>query len=292
MRRSAHGVLVLAGTLGAACTPDARPLPEVPAEPAGGGAAAGGPQAAAQKNWSYQGETGPATWASLAPEFSACGAEGQSPVDLPLDGLGKNAADAALTVSLDLPSSPLQAESDGRLVTLRGSAALTLLLDGQQSPIEKVEVHVPAEHLLGGARLDVELVLYAKGADGRLTLVSLLYRTGAESAAWAPLLAQLPKAGVYRPHPLGPQATLGNLVPETAEILAYDGSLSTPPCTPGVTRLVVARVGELSSDQLTQLRQAVPESARPTAALGQRLITLRSLTKSSPSTKASAKPTP
>ena len=77
-----------------------------------------------------------------------------------------------------------------------------------------------------------------------------------------------------------------------AEVLAYQGSLSTPPCSGGVTRLVVTQVGEMSSDQLARLRQSVPESARPAAALGTRTITLRSLTKSSQNAKASDKPTP
>lgn len=290
--RSARRALLYFMTLGVtACTPEARPLPTVPGGPTSEGAASDGAKPAAQKSWSYRGETGPSSWASLGAEFADCGAPDQSPIDLPLDGIGKNAADPSLAVTLSVPGSPLQAESDGRLVTLRGSTPLSLLMDGQQSTIERVELHAPAEHQLGGARLDVELVLYARGPDGRMTLLSLLYRTGAESPAWAPLLAQLPKAGVYGSHPLGPQATLGDLVPAAAEILAYPGSLSTPPCSPA-TRLVVAQVGEMSSDQLARLRQSVPESARPTAALGQRAITLRSLSKSSPSTKASDKQTP
>jgi carbonic anhydrase len=290
--RSAYGIGFLALSLGAqACTPDARPLPEVPAAPGGNGSAPGGVQPTAEKTWSYRGETGPDKWASLGTEFSSCSGPDQSPISLPLEGIGKNAADPALAVTLSVPNSPLQAESDGRLVTLHGTAALTLFVAGQPSSIDKVELHVPAEHQLGGARLDAELVLHAKGPDGRLTLLSLLYRTGAESAAWAPLLAQLPKTGVYRAHPLGPQATLGALVPESAEVLAYDGSLSTPPCSPAA-RFVVAQVGEMSSDQLARLRQSVPESARPTAALGQRSVTLRTLSKTSQSTKATDKQTP
>lgn len=45
-------------------------------------ATAGCLQASGATHWSYAGEEGPANWATLSPEFGACGGKNQSPVNL------------------------------------------------------------------------------------------------------------------------------------------------------------------------------------------------------------------
>jgi len=273
------GWIVLACAL-SGCTPEARPLPDVPAAPTADGAAEG----TSTRTWSYEGATGPEHWASLQPEWAPCGGPGQSPIDLPLDGIGTTAVPPELALTLDLPASPFRLQTDGPLVSLVGGSALSLSLDGQRWAVGRIEVHSPAEHRLGGQSFDVELVLHAQDPTGRHALLSLLYRTGAGNTAWDPLLQQLPEAPFSGSRALAGPVQLGGLVPASAQVLTYEGSLSTPPCTTGVTRLVVAHVGELSGDQLARLRRAVPRSARPPTDRGARPITLRSLSLPTPGT--------
>lgn len=264
-------MLVATGVL-ASCTPEARPLPEVPAGPTAPTATTGGPDL----GWSYQGDRGPDKWATLRPEWAACAGPGQSPIDLPLDSIGKTTVEPTLNISLELPPTSLTVRSNGHLVSLVGSN-LALVMDGHRAPIESIEVHAPAEHSLGGATFDAEFVFVAKGAGDRPILLSLLFRAGSANAAFAPLLDQLPALRTAGDHPLAKPVELAGFAPAAAPVLSYEGSLGTPPCTAGAVRLVVAQVGELSSDQLALLRQAVPRSARPPADRANRPVTLRAL---------------
>lgn len=273
----ARAALLLAAVLGA-CTPEPRPLPEVPAGPSPHTASAKGPEL----GWSYQGALGPDKWASLRPEWAGCAGPGQSPIDLPLDGIGTVTVEPTLAVSLDLPAATFTAQSNGHLVSLVGGQNLALTMDGHRSVIDRIELHVPAEHSLAGATFDAELVFFAKSAGDRPILLSLLYRAGVANPAFGPLLDQLPDLRASGDFSLARPVELAGFVPESAPVLSYEGSLGTPPCTPGVQRLVVARVGELSSDQLAKLRQALPRSARPTLDRAARPVTLRSLSPSSP----------
>jgi carbonic anhydrase len=278
---------LLAAGSALACTPEARPLPEVPDGP---GAQAALEQSA-QAGWSYQGATGPDKWASLSPDWAACSEAGQSPIDLPLDGLAAPAAAPGLAVGLELPPAALTLRAIGEVVSLSGTPTPVLVLDGTRAMIESVEVHVPAEHSLNEATFDAELVFVAKGAGDRPILLSFLYRTGAANVALDPLLAQFPKGRVSGELKLSGQLALAGLVPASAQLLAYDGSLSVPPCTTGVQRLVVAQVGELSTEQLAHLRQAVPRSARPTSPRGERTVTVRPFS-SNPAATATTPPAP
>jgi carbonic anhydrase len=54
----------------------------------------------------------------------------------------------------------------------------------------------------------------------------------------------------------------------------YAGSLTTPPCTEGVTWIVAAVPEELSSKQLQLLTTQLPNNARPTQPLGDRQVLL------------------
>jgi carbonic anhydrase len=262
---------LLAAGSALACTPEARPLPEVPDGP--------GAQAALEQR------------ASLSPDWAACSEAGQSPIDLPLDGLAAPAAAPGLAVGLELPPAALTLRAIGEVVSLSGTPTPVLVLDGTRAMIESVEVHVPAEHSLNEATFDAELVFVAKGAGDRPILLSFLYRTGAANVALDPLLAQFPKGRVSGELKLSGQLALAGLVPASAQLLAYDGSLSVPPCTTGVQRLVVAQVGELSTEQLAHLRQAVPRSARPTSPRGERTVTVRPFS-SNPAATATTPPAP
>jgi carbonic anhydrase len=188
-----------------------------------------------------------------------------------------------LNISLELPATSLTVRSNGHLVSLVGPN-LALVMDGHRSPIESIEVHAPAEHSLGGATFDAELVFVAKSAGDRPVLLSLLFRAGTANAAFAPLLDQLPALRTAGDHPLAKPVELAGFAPASAPVLTYEGSLGTPPCTAGAMRLVVAQVGELSSDQLALLRQAVPRSARPPADRANRPVTLRALATPAPGT--------
>ncbi|HEY6081684.1 MAG TPA: carbonic anhydrase family protein [Polyangiaceae bacterium] len=246
--------------------------------------------AAAASDWSYAGANGPEQWAKLKPEWSGCAAVGQSPIDLPLAALTPEKKPAApapaagapappkdplagLKVALNFAPLALQATSDGQQLRLDGDGVQGLLIDGRQAPLVAVDLHAPAEHKLGGVSPSLELVLWLKDTKLGSVALSVLFRSGAENAALAPLITNLPPLSVYHRKPLKAELALPALVPAGATLFAYSGTLSAPPCTAGVTRLVLASMLELSPAQLAALAKAVPSGARPVQPLTDRVVT-------------------
>jgi carbonic anhydrase len=290
--------------LAVGCTLDVQPQPQVP-ERAGSGAP--GTSSPGQNNldWTYDGEVGPKYWASLNKDWSACNGKGQSPVDLPLAALSdleKNGhtggvqgakAAAVSTWTPRLAPLPLRAASDGRLVRLLGSDDQGLVIDGVLAPLQAVELHAPAEHTLGGASADLELVLWFKDEARGDVALSLLFRQGAESQELSSLISGLPPDETYVARPLSGSLDLSRLVPGDGKYLSYEGSQSYPPCTEGVTRLLLAHVSEIAAPQLAQLRAALPgTSQRPVQTVGSREIHLITFTPPSTTSSDSLQPTP
>jgi len=279
----------LTGLLGG-CFRDPRPLPEVPdAPPSATATESSGAGSATEGDWSYLGDLGPESWARLKPEWKGCGESGQSPIDLPLDALTNPPAakdtEAPELAFLrkgplipQLAALPLEATNDGRRLVLAGAPTQGVTVAGTLAALEAIDLHLPAEHKLGGTAVDLELVFWLKHPQAGRIGLSLLFRTGAANETLTPLISRLPASGRYERELLGGTLALPALFPAEDKLLAYVGSETTPPCTSPIPRLVVARVAELSREQLDALRKALPStSQRPTQPQGTRTVALFSL---------------
>lgn len=308
LTRSGRALLgTLALTLPLSCSLTPRPWPEAPdKEVAAASEEAGDTQG--ELDWSYSGQNGPSAWAGLQETWADCGKVSQSPVDLPLTALTEPSPDkkptpregsaveppfAATTVESQLGTLPLQVKSDGRLVTIHGANSQILNVGGKPASLDRIELHRPAEHRLGGVEFDFEMVLWFSRAGDVPVGMSLLFRKGAENAVLGPLLNQLPKERVYNKTSIGSQLALSELFNHAdPTFLSYWGSLSAPPCTEGIPRLVFARVGEISEAQLKLLVEKLPDASRPLQALGDRAVGLVPLVQEDSALVAPAAGTP
>ncbi len=93
-------------------------------------------------------------------------------------------------------------------------------------------------------------------------MVGVLVKPGARNAALAPLLDAMPSSA-------GPE-TRGSgsldpaaLLPKSGGYFRYMGSLTTPPCSEGLTWTVFREPIEASPDQIRQFAALFPNNARP-----------------------------
>jgi carbonic anhydrase len=68
--------------------------------------------------------------------------------------------------------------------------------------------------------------------------------------------------------------SVGDLLPEGTEYFAYPGSLTTPPCSEGVSWFVLSEFGQLSEEQIRSFTVLFDDNFRPTQPLGEREILL------------------
>jgi carbonic anhydrase len=237
----------------------------LPATPAPEHAAA--PAAAhAKPHWGYNGAQGPAAWGALSPEWAACEAgKAQSPIDI------EPKAGQASPITFNYRPTPATLVDNGHTLQVNVAPGSTIVIDGNSFQLVQFHVHTPSEHTIAGEHYPMELHLVHRDGAGKLAVVGIMYDAGAESKALEPVWSKWPKrTGVEDKlrKPFDPN----RLLPETRTAYRYNGSLTTPPCSEGVTWNVLRRTMTDSKSHLDLLRLHYPNNARPVLPRGDRQI--------------------
>jgi carbonic anhydrase len=234
--------------------------------------AASATAAAAAPRWSYSGADGPDRWAALSNAFATCGSgHQQSPIDL-------SAAASRDLANPQIAYQPSEATivDNGHAVEVdlaRGGSILTL--DGVPYGLVQFHFHSPSEHTVDGNSFAVELHLVHQSDGGALAVIGVFIAGGAENPALLPVLAALPSKENREVRLRGPFDP-ATLLPPDRRAYRYSGSLTTPPCTEGVTWLVMATPITASGQQIAALARALEGNNRPTQVRGDRELLLDS----------------
>ncbi len=198
-------------------------------------------------------------------ETCATGEE-QSPVDL-VDAVAETLTDPELHYT----TSAATVVDNGHTVQTDLADAGTMTLDGETYTLRQFHFHTPSEHRVGGAAYAAEVHLVHEAADGALAVLGVLVEEGAAHPVVDEVLGLAPEAGeeaVATTEPVDPQA----LLPDGRRTYRYPGSLTTPPCTEGVSWSVLEEPVTWSAEQVAQLAERHPGSHRPPQPLGERVL--------------------
>ncbi|PAN41370.1 hypothetical protein PAHAL_8G038600 [Panicum hallii] len=233
--------------------------------------------------------TGPENWGKLSPEYSLCG-EGkqQSPIDIVtkevvptpgLESLNRTFAQANATLV-----------NDGHDISLKFKPGTVgnITVGGKVYDFEKLHWHAPSAHTVNGQRFPLELHLVHRSADGGLAVIAVLYKVGhaesfyvlmrkalgemaADKCNFAEQESRVSAEGVFIMRALQRRA---------GSYFRYTGSLTAPPCTENVVWSVLARVRQISKEQLDQLTAALQPGgdARPVQPLNGRIVQFNNAT--------------
>lgn len=209
-------------------------------------------------HWSYSGEAGPSNWGKLDPEFSLCAAGScQSPIDL-VDAAGQDLPNPVCNYR----AGPVGVVNNGHTVQVNCAAGSILMLDGKQYELAQFHFHAPSEHQVAGRSFDAEVHLVHKNAEGKLAVIGVLIRAGADNAALRGLWPHLPaEAGPAKAVDVVFNAA--DLLPSGRASYRYGGSLTTPPCSEGVSWIVMSTPIEMSTAQLSSLKSIIHTNNRP-----------------------------
>jgi carbonic anhydrase len=217
-------------------------------------------------DWSYEGDTGPEHWGSLSPDFATCatGVE-QSPVDIPT-----NTPLNPDTISFSYQPSALTLFNNGHTVQANYDPGSSLSLNGARYDLIQFHFHTASEHALGGQHEPMEIHFVHRNAQGALAVVGVFLRSGGENAAYAPIFGNLPPQ-VSQPAPVaGATVNANGLLSAHHTYWRYNGSLTTPPCTEGVTWLVMNTPVEVSDAQIAAFTAIFKNDERPVQPLNAR----------------------
>lgn len=206
------------------------------------------PAPAPTANWSYFGKTGPLVWGKLDPAYRACSqGHEQSPIDIRGAHLNK----ALQPIEFHYISGPITLANDGHTIVAHVNPGSYIVANGVRYDLVEFGFHHPSEEAVKGRLSDTEVQLLHRSADGKLAVVDvrLVENPGKPNATLATLWQNLPvTAGTSEK--VEEMVNPGGLLPADRGYWTYTGSLTTPPCTEGVSWFVFEQELSLDRDQL------------------------------------------
>ncbi|WP_040778023.1 carbonic anhydrase [Nocardia pneumoniae] len=223
-------------------------------------------------HWDYDAE-GPDHWAELDRDYLACkSGRQQSPIDLPSHAR----LEPSEHITIDYHSVPgLTLLNTGHTVQANLSAGNgnRIVVDGVPFDLAQFHFHLPSEHTLDGAGATMEVHFVHKSAAGKLAVLGVLMQATPDPSPFDPILTLAPEA-VDVPIPVAGPVDLRALLPGVLDQFRYEGSLTTPPCSEGVSWTVLGNPVPVAASDADRYRTLFAHSNRPTQPLNGRAVTL------------------
>ncbi|MGH7250295.1 MAG: carbonic anhydrase [Nitrospiraceae bacterium] len=220
-----------------------------------------------KEHWTYLGVDGPTHWGMLSPGYMACETGShQSPIEIRMAHHGVTPQ----ALVFDYQPAPVQLVNTGHTIQVNVRAGSVLRLNGQSYALRQFHFHAPSEHHIEGVVYAMELHLVHQNARGHVAVVAVLMQSGSEQSVVAQFWDRLPRqaGGVITDVRLNAKV----LLPTSSHHYAYEGSLTTPPCTEGVRWIVLKEPIQVSPGQVEQFRNIIGDDARPTQPVKARTI--------------------
>lgn len=219
-------------------------------------------------HWGYSGANGPEHWGELNPQFTECkNGKYQTPIDLtqmvdqqlpPLDFHYRPGGDDEI--------------NNGHTIQIHYAAGSSIRLDGRDYELKQYHFHTPSENHIGGKEFPMEAHLVHADQDGHLLVIAVMFQEGEENLALKEPWAAMP-THVDEHAPLPLQVSAEALLPQDHDYYRFTGSLTTPPCTEGVTWIVLKQPVTASAGQIHKFAEVMGHpNNRPIQPLNARLI--------------------
>lgn len=223
--------------------------------------------------WSYEGAKGPEHWGDLDPAYSACrDGKAQSPIDI------RNARKTALpALRFEYKSGLLKyLINNGKTIRVNYHDAPgegnSLIVGDMHYQLTQFHFHRPSEELIHGKPYEMVAHLMHQASDGKIAGVVVLLKTGNANTTVQRIWEHMPMAEGKEEEISGVQVNPSGLLPRDLAYYTYQGSLTAPPCTEGVTWFVLKTPVEISSEQINAFARVYPHDVRPPQPLNGRVV--------------------
>lgn len=228
------------------------------------------PALASASHWSYDGAESPGHWAEINSEFKTCQqGKNQSPINID-HALAAHVA----PLKLNYTEGPATLLNNGHTIqaSFNHNNTNTFTLNDTTWTLEQFHFHAPSENTINGKHYPMEMHLVHSSKDGDVAVVAVMFEIGKKNEGLAELWKKLPTS-VDKSNALTHHINMDSLVPEDTTYWRFSGSLTTPPCTEGVTWLVMKHPLTLSEQQLQQFKSVMHhDNNRPIQPLHGRVV--------------------
>ena len=227
-----------------------------------------GQNASHPTHWAYKGAEGPNEWGKLDSSYATCSlGRTQSPIDI------KEAKKADLApLKFDYKAVPLNIIDNGHTIQVNYAPGSTLTVGDKTYALKQFHFHHPSEEHVNGHGYDMVAHLVHADADGHLAVVAVLLKKGASNSFLETVWTNIPKEKDKAVDVSSVSLNVKDILPAEHSYFTFAGSLTTPPCSEGVTWYVLKSQSSLSAEQLAAFAKLYPLNARPIQASNGRQI--------------------
>jgi len=227
---------------------------------------------AAAAPWGYKGAFGPQFWASLGPGYDRCdlGLK-QSPVNI----VAAQTNNDLEPIEFHYQARRVELWNNGHSMELDFRRGSYIEANGKRYQLNEAYFHTPAEHHVRGLIFPMELQLYHRADNGEYAVVSVLFVQGRENQELAKFWDKLPEQSTtFEDRTILPDIKVlpEALLPEKRGYFAYEGSLTTPPCTEGLKWYIMNDYVHASEVQIAKILSIFEANARPTQPMNRRIV--------------------
>ncbi|KAJ4977884.1 hypothetical protein NE237_008664 [Protea cynaroides] len=221
---------------------------------------------------------GPEHWGELNKDWAACNnGNMQSPIDLLHERVEVVPELGDLKRAYKTVDATLKNRGHDIMLRWVGDAG-SININGTDYKLQQCHWHTPSEHTIDGNSFAAEMHMVHQIPNANFAVIGILFSIGGPD----PFLSGL-EDEIKAIADTDNEISIGMINPDQVkmdgrEYYRYLGSLTTPPCTEGVTWTIIKTVMSISSEQVQLLRNAVNENAesnaRPLQSLNDRVIEL------------------
>jgi carbonic anhydrase len=197
----------------------------------------------AAPHWAYEGEMGPDHWGSAFPTCAS--GKSQSPLDIkePFEK-------GTYEIKPNYTTGQLKILNNGHTIQVNVPPGSTMRVNAETFELLQFHFHRPSEEHINGKPMDMVVHFVHKSEAGKLAVIGVLLKEGADNEAIKTLWANAPQKE-------GPEVVVenvkfnpANLLPTRLNYYHYEGSLTTPPCTEGVAFFILNTPVHVSKAQV------------------------------------------
>jgi len=216
-------------------------------------------------HWTYEGDEGTKAWGALGYHTCEAGTH-QSPISITT-----TQPEDLTNILVNYRPSSLTVRNTGHTVQADYAPGSFITVDGETYMLDQFHYHAPSEHEVDGRSFPAELHLVHTNGKRKAVIGVLLEEGDEENPAYKPFIDNLP-AQESPETDIGAEIDAAALLPSVQTTYRYSGSLTTPPCTEGVTWLVMTEPVSLSGDQRKKLEAVFEGNNRPVQPLNDRSV--------------------
>lgn len=219
-------------------------------------------------HWTYRGATGPDHWADLDAGFGTCQlGHRQSPIDI----RGATPADLP-PIQFAYQPTPLHIVNNGHTIQVTYAPGSFMTVGDKKYELKQFHFHHPSEEHVNGRGYAMVAHLVHADAEGQLAVVGVLLEAGAANPVVESVWQHLPSHEGPEQSVDGVKVDAAGLLPAERGYYTFAGSLTTPPCSEGVTWFVLKTPEPISQAQADAFGRIFPANARPIQPLSGREV--------------------